>query len=151
LNELASETTVHLFLDGPRNEADREVQKKIIAYVASGIEKNFSSIVLIPSEKNKGLAQSIITGVTRVVKEFGRVIVLEDDLVTSRYFLRFMNDGLNIYEKEARVISIHGYVNLLGNPMKKPFFLKGADCWVGLPGNMVGTCSNTTEKNYWLK
>lgn len=129
LNELAAETSVHLFLDGPRNDSDREVQKKIIAYLGSGIEKKFSSLVLIQSDVNKGLAQSIITGVTKVVKDFGRVIVLEDDLVTSKYFLKYMNDALDLYKKEDQVISIHGYVNLLGNPMKSPFFLKGADCW----------------------
>ncbi len=129
LNDLAAQTPVILFLDGPRNESDRESQKKIIAYVESDIKNKFESFKLVPSEKNKGLAQSIITGVTQIVNEFGRVIVLEDDLVTSKYFLRYMNDALDLYEKDDQVISIHGYVNVLKNTVKEPFFLKGADCW----------------------
>lgn len=129
LNELAEQTPVYLFLDGPKNNSDRSAQEKIIAYIHSGIEKKFASFTLIQSDLNKGLAQSIITGVTKTVKDFGRVIVLEDDLVTSKFFLKFMNDALEKYENDERVISIHGYVNFIGNPMKEPFFLKGADCW----------------------
>jgi len=57
------------------------------------------------------------------------VIVLEDDLVTSRYFLRFMNDALNHYADDDRVISIHGYMSPVAEQLPTTFFLRGADCW----------------------
>ena len=129
-NELAAETTLHVFLDGPRNDSDREAQKKILELLSSDIQKNFKAVKLTHSEKNKGLANSIIFGVTKIVNEYGRIIVLEDDLVTSKYFLRYMNDGLNVYENEEKVISIHAYVNILQDEnIHEPFFLKGSDCW----------------------
>ena len=63
-----------------------------------------------------------------MVNQYGKVVVLEDDLVTSPYFLKFMNDGLNIYEEEEKVISVHGYVYPIKG-LPEIFFLRGADCW----------------------
>jgi hypothetical protein len=83
---------------------------------------------VIERNRNWGLAESIIDGVTRVVNEFGRVIVVEDDLVTSIYFLQYMNEVLNLYEKEEKVASIHGYVYPIDG-LPETFFLRGADCW----------------------
>jgi hypothetical protein len=93
-------------------------------------EKKWCGLVtIIESEKNKGLANSIIDGVTRIVNEYGKVIVLEDDLVTSRYFLKFMNDALGVYKDAEEVICIHAYVYPVKEPLPETFFLKGADCW----------------------
>ena len=75
------------------------------------------------------MANSIIIGVTEVCQRHGRVIVLEDDLVTSRYFLRYMNEALDLYEDQPHVISIHGYVYPGREPLPETFLLKGADCW----------------------
>jgi hypothetical protein len=68
-------------------------------------------------------------GVTEVIAEYGRVVVMEDDLVTSSHFLRFMNEGLEYYEKYDQVISVHGYVFPLKGTLPETFFLRGADCW----------------------
>lgn len=65
---------------------------------------------LIERSINCGLANNIIDGVTSVINEYGKVIVLEDDLVVSPYFLKYMNDALNMYENEEEVVCIHGYV-----------------------------------------
>ena len=75
------------------------------------------------------MAQSIIHGVSEVCERHGRVIVIEDDLVTSRYFLRYMNDALNLYENESEVISVHGYVYPVIKALPDSFFIRGADCW----------------------
>jgi hypothetical protein len=80
-------------------------------------------------ETNLGLSRSIIDGVGMLVERYGRVIVFEDDLETSKYFLRFMNDALQFYESDERVISIHGYVYPVKGGLPASFFLKGADCW----------------------
>ena len=89
----------------------------------------FGSVTLIEREQNCGLANSIIAGVTQVLRQHDRVIVLEDDLVTSPYFLRYMNDALEYYKDDERVASIHGYVYPIKEPLPESFFLRGADCW----------------------
>src|SRR5262249_35869456 len=80
-------------------------------------------------ERNFGLAQSIVQGVSGTVAQHGRIIVLEDDMVTSPHFLTYMNQALDKYADEARVVSIHGYVYPVEQPLPETFFLPGADCW----------------------
>ena len=80
-------------------------------------------------DSNKGLANSIIDGVSKLCREFGQVIVVEDDLVTSPHFLSYMNKALNIYRYNDTVISIHGYIFPLKSKLPETFFLRGADCW----------------------
>lgn len=124
-NELADESDLFIFSDGSKIENDESV-KKVREYIKT--IDGFKSVTIIEREKNLGLANSIISGVTEIVNKFGKVIVLEDDLVTSKYFLRFMNDGLNFYENEEKVISIHGYMYDVKKDLPETFFLKGADC-----------------------
>lgn len=71
--------------------------------------QGFANVSLIVRKENYGLARNVIEGVTEIVNRYGRVIVLEDDLVTNRYFLRFMNDGLDRYEKEKQVTGVTGF------------------------------------------
>lgn len=89
----------------------------------------FRTVSIHHRAQNYGLAKSIIEGVTEVLTKYERVIVLEDDMVTSPYFLRFMNDALDRYELDEQVISVHGYVYPTTNPLPETFFLRGADCW----------------------
>jgi hypothetical protein len=128
-NLLAPQTDVWLFLDGCKNNDDELLQKQIFIYLSEGIKNKFHSFEVVHSNVNKGLSRSIVDGVTRVLGDRGRVIVLEDDLVTSKYFLQYMNDSLCLYENEEKVISIHGYVGNIDVSLSEPFFLKGADCW----------------------
>ncbi|HCE45322.1 MAG TPA: glycosyl transferase [Lentisphaeria bacterium] len=90
--------------------------------------RGFKSVRIVERDTNLGLAKSIISGVAEVINEYGRIIVLEDDMVTSPYFLRYMNEALELYEKEDKVISIHGYVYPIQD-LPETFFIKGADCW----------------------
>lgn len=124
-NELASESALFVFADGPKVENDEDVQK-VREFIKT--VNGFKSVTIVEREKNIGLAESVITGVTEIVNEYGRVIVLEDDLITSKYFLRFMNDGLDTYENEEKVISIHGYLFPVRRKSKTPFFMKGSSC-----------------------
>ena len=64
-----------------------------------------------------------------MLEKYDGVIVLEDDLLTSRHFLKYMNNALKIYEKDDEVVSIHGYIYPVKKPLTETFFLKGADCW----------------------
>ena len=83
----------------------------------------------IERNENRGLANSIISGVSEVLQHHERVIVVEDDLVTSPFFLRYMNDALDRYQGDLRVASIHGYVYPIMETLPETFFLRGADCW----------------------
>jgi hypothetical protein len=126
-NELAVESELFVFSDGPKSEADETKVLEVRSY-ASTI-RGFKSVTLIESEENLGLARAIIGGVTKTINKYGRIIVLEDDMLTSPYFLRFMNEALEFYENAERVISIHGYIYPVTTILPETFFLKGADCW----------------------
>lgn len=106
-NELASESDLFIFSDGPKPKDDSAAVFGVRTYLKT--ITGFRSIHIKEAETNLGLANSIIAGVTEVVNRFGKIIVLEDDLVTSPYFLRFMNEALDFYEKNETVAGIHGY------------------------------------------
>jgi hypothetical protein len=126
-NELAGESDLIIFSDAPKKPEAAEAVREVREYIRT--VTGFRSVSIVEREKNLGLANSIIDGVTSVVNERGRIIVLEDDLVTSPYFLRFMNDALDLYEREESVISIHGYIYPVAEKLPETFFLRGADCW----------------------
>ena len=106
-NELAEQTELFIFSDA----AKKESQVENISLVRNYIHKiaGFKSVHIIEAEKNKGLAKSVITGVTEIINEKGKVIVVEDDLITAPQFLTFMNDALDFYEDEKKIWSISGY------------------------------------------
>lgn len=127
-NKFSIDSDLIIYSDAPRNESSAEKVKEVRNYIKT--VKGFKSITILEREKNLGLAASIIDGVTSVVNRHGKIIVLEDDLVTSPFFLSFMNKGLDLYEEENEVISIHGYnYPVVLETKRKTFFLKGADCW----------------------
>lgn len=107
-NTLSPQTPLYVFSDAARDPQSIENVTKVRGYVAN--LSGFASVSVIFRESNLGLAQSIIDGVSRLCDEYGRVIVLEDDLLTSPHFLTFMNDALNIYKDDDRVLSICGYM-----------------------------------------
>ncbi|VFQ47296.1 glycosyltransferase [Desulfoluna butyratoxydans] len=114
-NELAGATPLIIFSDGPRDHSmDKSVQE-VRNYIST--VDGFESIVIHHRKKNMGLASSIIQGVTEVAGESGRVIVLEDDLVTAPSFLSYMNEALSFYRDTPEVFSISGY-NLPPQTMK---------------------------------
>jgi len=125
-NELASESELFIYSDAPKNSEAKQAVKEVREYIRT--IDGFKKVTIIEREKNWGLAANIIDGVTKIVNEYGKIIVLEDDLVTSPYFLKFMNEALIMYENDSRVASIHGYIYPIeGLPLT--FFIKGADCW----------------------
>lgn len=128
-NKLAVESDLYIFSDGPNSTKPDDINK--INELRSYFKEisGFKSINIINRESNIGLAQSIIEGVSQTITKFGKVIVLEDDMVTSPFFLNYMNDGLNFYENDSRVISIHGYIYPTAEELPELFFLRGADCW----------------------
>lgn len=126
-NFLAVQSELFIFCDNAKNSNDQNAVQEVRNYVKS--IGGFKNITIIEREKNFGLAQSIINGVSEIIAKFGRVIVLEDDMVTSPHFLEFMNEALELYESEDKVISIHGYIYPVKKTLPETFFLRGADCW----------------------
>lgn len=108
--ELATESDLHIFADGPKEDASDEAQQKI-ADVRKYIHTidGFKSIHITESPINKGLANSVIQGVSEVINKYGKVIVVEDDIVAHPFFLRFMNEALDFYADDHRIYSIGGY------------------------------------------
>jgi hypothetical protein len=91
--------------------------------------RGFKTLTVIEQPQNLGLAASIIAGVTKLTRDFGKVIVVEDDLFVAPYFLQFMNDGLEAYADDDRVAAIQGYVFPVGRPLPETFFLRDPGCW----------------------
>ena len=126
-NELAEKSDLFVYADGPRRMEHADMVREVREYI--GTINGFKSVSIIERDENYGLARSIITGVTEIVNRFGKIIVLEDDMVTSPYFLHYMNQALELYANEENVISIHGYSYPVHTKLPETFFLKGADCW----------------------
>ena len=118
-NPEAAQTPVYIFVDGPRSPADapKVAQTRRVAREARG----FASVTLRFSERNKGLADSIISGVGEVLKEADAVIVLEDDLRVHPSFLSYMNAALQEYRDKPSVFSVCGYTNRIRIPAGYPY------------------------------
>ena len=126
-NELAAESDLIIFSDGPKSKAEETSIAELRLFLKD--VDGFKRIDLIERESNLGLAQSIISGVTDTVEKYGKVIVLEDDMLTSPYFLRYMNDALDLYRDEEEVISIAAYLYPVASVLPRTFFLRGTECW----------------------
>lgn len=127
MNQYAAQSDLIVFCDGPKSKENVLAVSQVRAYVHS--ITGFRSVAIVESPSNKGLARSIIEGTTAVLKDHETVIVLEDDMVTSPFFLKFMNEALDMYRDDSRVVSVHGYVYPLKQRLPQSFFLRGADCW----------------------
>jgi hypothetical protein len=103
-NFLAGESGLFIFSDGYKNENDIDKINQVREYIKT--ISGFKKITLFESPINKGLANSIIAGVTQIIEQYGKVIVLEDDLIATTNFLDFMNQALNYYAQQGKIFSI---------------------------------------------
>lgn len=126
-NKEAVDTDLYVYADGPKRSEDKASVEKVRS-LFQGLQ-GFKSVTVREREKNFGLAQNIIAGVTEVIAQHDKAIVLEDDLVLSPHFLRFMNENLDRYQANHTVGSIHGYLIPTDTKLPEAFFLRGADCW----------------------
>ena len=121
-----SDSPLYVFCDGAKSKTDiplvQETRELIRSY-------ELDNATIIEREENMGLANSIITGVTELCNRCGRVIVVEDDLVVSPYFLKYMNTALGTYEKCDKVTHISGYMFPVRGQLPDTFFYRTATCW----------------------
>lgn len=125
-NSHLEHSPVRIYCDGPRcpehADAVAETHRIIHANAPSGAE-------IIKRNENFGLARSIITGVTELCGEYGRVIVFEDDLVLSPHALYFLNRALDRYENEEQVMHVSAYMFPVNMKLPSAFFYREATCW----------------------
>lgn len=106
-NYLAKDSELNIFIDGPRNYEDENNIQEVKKFCNS--IKGFKKVSIRCSVINKGLDQSVIDGVSYIVNLYGKVIVVEDDVVVMPNFLDFMNAALSFYQSNNRIISISGF------------------------------------------
>ena len=130
-NEEAKDSDLFIFSDGPKNEKAKKGVEENREYIRTlkDVNGNFKSVTIIEREKNWGLANSLIAGITEIVNKYGRVIVVEDDLILSPYFLQFMNEALEKYKDEDKVASISAFLNPIDCEAPETFFLRYFACW----------------------
>lgn len=126
-NDLAAESELYIYSDCHRSDKDKEAVEEVRRLVRKA--EGFGKVTVIERSENWGLARNIIDGVTVQVKAYGKVIVLEDDLIVSPYFLRFMNEALEVYKDEERVGHIQA-CDFTGDPsLSDTFLIKFTGSW----------------------
>jgi hypothetical protein len=127
-NSLASDSDLIIFSDGPKSLKDEPTVKEVRAYLKS--IQGFKSVTIHESSSNKGLAASIIQGVSDVLKVYPTAIILEDDLITSTNFLAFMNQALDYYQDKPEILAISGFSpTIKGLREEEVYFTHRASSW----------------------
>lgn len=113
----AKESELFIFSDGSKNESVAQKVNEVRAAVAAIKDSgDFKSVTVTESPVNKGLAASVISGVTEIINKYGKVIVVEDDCKVSPFFLSFMNNALDYYKNNKKIGSIAGYTPMIDLP-----------------------------------
>jgi hypothetical protein len=130
-NNLSKESELFIFADGPKENATQKQLEKIKETRNLIREKKWcGKVSIIERDKNMGLANSVITGVTEIINKFGKIIVLEDDLVLSKNFLRYMNESLEKYKDNEKIMQIAGYMYPIDIKIEEDaFFLSLISSW----------------------
>ena len=126
-NPLVSESNLFIYADGAKDCMQQEAVNEVRNYIRT--LQGFKQITLIERSENWGLARNIIDGVTSQVNRYGKVIVLEDDLVVAPYFLTFMNDALETYKDEPKVGHIQACDFTQDPSLPDTFLIKWTGSW----------------------
>ncbi|MBM3402043.1 MAG: glycosyltransferase family 2 protein [Bacteroidetes bacterium] len=127
-NLLADESRLFIFSDAAKDSSQKSLVEEVRAIVKQ--LDGFKSVELIERKTNLGLAGSIIDGVSTLVSEYGKVIVFEDDLISSAYTLKYFNDALVRYQNEEKVMHIGAYMYpLKAEDLPETFFYRAATSW----------------------
>ena len=129
-NDLARKSRLYIFSDGFKSKNDKILVDNVRKYIKK--IKGFKKIKIIERKKNFGLAKNITTGVSKIINKYGRVIVLEDDIIVSPKFLEFMNLSLNKFKNKKKIWHINGWnynFKFSKNIKKNSFYWRGMNCW----------------------
>ena len=125
--EGAVDSELFIFCDGPKKSLDKEAVEEVRSIAKR--KQWCGKVHVIERDENMGLANSVISGVTEVVNRYGRVIVVEDDLILSPQFLNYMNDALDFYRDNAKVMHVSGYMFPVKDKLPPTFFYRNTSCW----------------------
>jgi hypothetical protein len=106
-NYLAKETDVFIYSDGFKSKKDEKKVKKVRQFLKT--VKGFKSVTIIEREENFFIERNIVEGVTEIINKYGKIIVLEDDGVSAKYFLTFMNNALDFYKDKEKIMHIASF------------------------------------------
>lgn len=110
-NELADQSTLYIYCDGPKGGASDEMRQRIAEVRQVARKRQWCKEVhVVEREENVGLMNNIVGAVTEIANQYGRVITMEDDIITSKGYLRFMNEALELYKDDEQVMHISGYM-----------------------------------------
>jgi len=126
-NNLAKQSMLYIFSDAPKTEKEEEKVQQVRNYIKT--ITGFKVVNIIEREKNYGVAENLIDAITGIINLYGKVIMLEDDDVSSKYFLKYMNDALNFYEDDERVFEISPYLYPTKEKLPETFFLPLINSW----------------------
>ncbi|WP_461450617.1 glycosyltransferase [Mucilaginibacter sp.] len=127
-NLLADESRLFIYSDGAKTPADQARVDEVRQLISD--VSGFKSVKVIKGKGNKGLANSIIAGVTQLVNEYGKVIVFEDDMLSSKSTLQYFNEALTRYANEEQVMHIGAYMfELDDKKLPETFFYRIATSW----------------------
>jgi hypothetical protein len=126
-NPLASESELFIYSDEAKDDTQKETVNEVRKYIHT--VNGFKNITIIERNENWGLARSIIDGVSTQVNRYGKVIVLEDDLVVAPHFLQFMNDALEAYKDEPKVGHIQACDFTQDPTLPDTFLIKWTGSW----------------------
>jgi len=126
-NDGFSQSDLYIFSDAPKKEEDVE-KVNAVREIIKNI-KGANAIQIIESQTNKGLADSIIGGISHIIKKNGKIIVLEDDVVTSSCFISYMNKALSLYQNDDKVMHVSAYIPPINKKLPSTFFYNQASCW----------------------
>jgi len=151
-NDLAGDSVLYVYCDGAKADATEEQRRQVaenrkVAHAATG----FKEVHVVEREQNIGLKDNIIGAVTEIVNQYGRIITLEDDVVSSVGFLRYMNDALELYTDEERVMHVSAYFMRTSTICQRHFSTR---CHileeVGRHGNVHGSITMMIPKRYTI-
>lgn len=149
-NPEALYSELYIFCDGPKPSTNLDDLKKINQVVRIAKNENrFKNVIVEVSKKNNGLANSIINGVTEVINKHEKIIVIEDDLMLSSGFLKYMNDALELYKDDDRVMHISGYMYPNDKQLSGTFFFNVPLCWGWATWKSAWSKFNPDSKWLW--
>ena len=126
-NKEALNSNLTIFSDGAKGNGDESDVIAMRKYLSTII--GFNSVTVITRDKNLGLAESFIQGISEMLRANNCAIFVEEDNLVSSVFLSYMNSALRVYEYEKKVICITGYSFPIKKVGKKGYFMKGAQTW----------------------
>lgn len=131
-NYLANKSMLYIYCDGVKPNADEKTRASINEVrTLVKTEKWCKEVIIVERDKNFGLAKNVIDGISTVLNKHGKIIVLEDDMITSKQFLEYMNFSLNYYENNEQVFHIngHNYQSKFQFILDNYYFTRYMNCW----------------------